>query len=145
MRYICLKYKPELLHLNDPAYYAVVEQMAGIVGDILEASRMPCYTTAMSREDFTAKIIEMTDKVSTWFAKDGKHFIAGNHVSWVDFIYFELLELQDFITQGKIYTVYPHLKEYRDRVQNLPKLKDYIEGPDFMSRPLNNKSAKLNN
>ena len=60
MRYICLKYKPELLHLNDPAYFAVVEQMAGIVGGEKGFCTNPCYSGAMSREDFSAKIIERT-------------------------------------------------------------------------------------
>ena len=58
---------------------------------------------------------------------------------------FELLELQDFVTEGKIYEKYPLLQAYRDRVKNLPKLKEYYESEACMKRPFNNKFAALNN
>ena len=50
MRYIAAKWKPELLHVNDPVYYAKVEMMSGIVADLKSATTMPCYTGAMSRD-----------------------------------------------------------------------------------------------
>ena len=119
--------------------------MAGVVGDLKHASTMSCYTGAMSRDKLTEHIIEHTKPIVAWFEKDGKHYIAGHELSFVDFIYFELLELQDFITEGKIYTAYPTLKAYRDRIQNLPKVKEYYESDQCMKRPFNNTVDKLNN
>ena len=77
--------------------------------------------------------------------KHGKNYIAGAELSFVDFIYFELLELQDFATEGKLFTTYPMLKAYSERIKNLPKLKEYYESDACMKRPFNNTVAKLNN
>ena len=93
MRYIAAKWKPELLHVNDPVYYAKVEMMSGIVADLKSATTMPCYTGAMSRDQLTQMVIEKSKPIVAWMEKHGKHYIAGAELSFVDFIYFELLEL----------------------------------------------------
>ena len=42
-------------------------------------------------------------------------------------------------------TRYPVLAEYHKRIVGLPKFGEYYKSSKFVSRPFNNKIAKLNN
>ena len=75
-----------------------------------------------------------------------KKFIVGNNVTYVDFTLFELCELMQWISEGQLFTNYPNLLQYCDRVKALPKLAEfYADDTRCMKAPFNNKVAKLNN
>jgi glutathione S-transferase len=60
----------------------------------------------------------------------GNHkFIVGNSVTWLDFAFFELINLMVFL-KPDLYDVYPNLKQYHANVGNLPGLKEYLAQPD---------------
>ena len=70
----------------------------------------------------------------------------GENVTYVDFVMFELCEFMGWITDGELYTKFPNLKGYQERIKNLPKLKEFYEDDTkCIKRPYNNKVAKLNN
>ena len=73
--------------------------------------------------------------------------MAGEDVTYVDFIFFELLDFCGFITEGKVFANNgPQLKEFMLRMSNLNKLKDFWADKErCIKRPFNNKIAKLNN
>ena len=48
-------------------------------------------------------------------------------------------------TEGKIFDEYPDLAEYRFRVSQLPKLKEYLTSDHCLLAPFNMKFAKINN
>ena len=72
--------------------------------------------------------------------------MAGENVTYVDFVMFELCDLMNWLTNGDIYNHYPNLKQYFDRVANLPRLKEFFEDDArCIKRPFNNKVARINN
>ena len=67
-------------------------------------------------------------------------------MTYVDFVFFELCDFISWLTEGEVYSTYPNLKGYFDRIKNLPKLKEFFEDDTkCIKRPFNNKVAKLNN
>ena len=52
-----------------------------------------------------------------------KEFLMGSNICYLDFYMFELIQFIDFLTDGAVFTKYPHLDDYQFRMANLPKLK----------------------
>ena len=73
-------------------------------------------------------------------------FLVGDSPVWVDFFFFELLELMVLVTDGGIFADFPELIEYHKNVASLPNLKEYLESDDCREKTLNfnNKHAKIN-
>lgn len=71
--------------------------------------------------------------------------MAGDNVTWVDFIMFETLELMKFVSDGKVFEMQPHLKDYHDRMCNLPKLKEYLASDKWLQAPFLFPQAKIGN
>ena len=69
--------------------------------------------------------------------------MLGDAIKWIDFVFFEVVCLIDFITKGKCFDNYPVLKPYSQRIQNLDGLKQYLEDPECIDRkyPFHNKYA----
>ena len=75
-----------------------------------------------------------------------KSFLIGDNVTYIDFVFFELIDFMTFISQGQLFQKYESLEAYHTRVKNLPKLKEYYANDELcIKRPFNNKIAKLNN
>ena len=79
------------------------------------------------------------------YVSKSKRFLIGPLLTYLDFYLYELLELIDFTTEGKIFDEYPELAEYRFRVSQLPKLKEYLTSDHCLLAPFNMKFAKINN
>ena len=142
MKYIASKYGPQLLGTT-PIEIAQVEMISGVVGDLKGAVTMPCYTSG-DRAGITANLLMKVKPIVNFLA--AKNFLIGENVCYVDFIFFELIELMEFISEGQLLEQNPSLRAYCDRVKGLPKLAEFYADDDkCMKRPFNNKVAKLNN
>ena len=66
--------------------------------------------------------------------------------TWVDFYFFEFINLLRWLTDGQILKEYPALKIYYDEMCQLPKLKEHLENANAAERQMqfNGKSALLN-
>ena len=117
--------------------------VAGQISDLKGAVTMPCYTTG----DRSTISMTLLDKVKPLVAYLGeKQFLVGDDVTYVDFIFFELINFMSWISQDQLFERYELLKAYHDRVMNLPRLKEfYADDEKCIKRPYNNKIAKLNN
>ena len=94
MKYIAYKYGPELLG-GSPAEIAKVEMVAGIVTDLKGAITMPCYTSG----DRNAITMNLMEKVKPLVAFLGdKKFLVGDNVTYIDFVFFELIDFMTFIS-----------------------------------------------
>ena len=94
MKYISYKYGPELLG-KTPAQSAQVEMVAGQISDLKGAVTMPCYTTG----DRSTISMTLLDKVKPLVAYLGdKQFLTGDDVTYVDFIFFELINFMGWIS-----------------------------------------------
>ncbi|TNV75713.1 hypothetical protein FGO68_gene5684 [Halteria grandinella] len=74
-----------------------------------------------------------------------KPFLVGDYVTFVDFFFWEQIEIFTFASKGEFLQRFPKLAEYHKRVSALPKFAEYLQSDKFMVRPFNNKIAKLNN
>jgi glutathione S-transferase len=126
MKYIACKYKPELLLQDSPQQYAISEMMCGMVREFNFAVRGPLFNPATDAVAHCAKIPEIADKMAGFM--QGKKWVAGDRLSVPDFELAEIVEAMDFMTKGAIFEKHPHLKVYRDAFNELPGIKEYING-----------------
>ena len=83
------------------------------------------------------KLVELTG--------DNK-FLAGEDVSYLDFVWFETLECINFVGNNTFNAEFPSLVAYADRVKELPKFSEFwLDDEKCIKRPFNNTSAKINN
>lgn len=122
-RYCAKKWCPELLCEDDAEIYGKAEMAWGIVADINNFFVGRCY---MGDGDKDA-LVESTMPRFTLIAKEleKNEFIVGDRLCCADFAFAELVEKMAYFSDGEIFTVYPSIKAYRDRVFGLPKLKEY--------------------
>lgn len=143
--YIAAKWCPALLCLDDVKAHGNAEMMWGIVHDVKMFSTMECYRSEEGKEALAEKVLAKWEEKGLAKWMHGKTYIAGDKLSFTDFSLAEVIEQHAWITDGKLYEVHPHVKEYRDRIFNLPKLKEYFESEQCMKRPFNNTMARINN
>ena len=80
-------------------------------------------------------------KLAAWM--EGKTYLAGEELTWVDFYGYESVELFQFIWEGKFFDEYPIFKEYHARIAALPKVAAFLAAQTPL--PFSNKMAKINN
>jgi glutathione S-transferase len=66
-------------------------------------------------------------------------YVIGDYVTYVDFYWFELLELMNFIMEGKLYEQYPKLHAYHVRFAKLPGVNQAFYSKENQSLGFNNK------
>ena len=104
---------------------------------------MPCYTQG-DRVAITMNLLEKVKPVVNYLGT--KNFLVGDNVTYVDFIFFELCDFMDWISQGVLYERNPSLQTYHERMRTLPRLSEfYGDDSKCIKKPFNNKVAKLNN
>ena len=99
MKYIAAKYGPHLLG-DTPAEIGRLEMVAAQVADFKGAVTMPCYTMG----DRTAITNNCLLKVEVFVRFMGKNkFLVGPSLTYVDFTMFELCEMMEWISEGKLF------------------------------------------
>ena len=137
MRYIMNKWAPELAGKTTEDK-AIADMLVGVIGDLKSQTSSHCYGSG----DKEAAVKNAEAKLEPIVKFLGaKHFIVGDYATFVDFFFFELLELLDFISEGSLNKQYPTLAAYHSRVEEL--LKDSL--PLERTLTFNNKVAKINN
>jgi len=80
--------------------------------------------------------ISLLDK----YFKD-KKFCAGEKVSYVDFMLWEMLDHFELFDEA-VFDGLSNLKAFKSNVAGLPKVKEYLASDKFMKSPINGKRAK---
>jgi len=72
-------------------------------------------------EDFVNPRLKITDER---MAKSQSGFIAGNKVTWCDFVLYNMLGMNtDFLKVSL--SAYPHLEKFMRKIEELPKIKEW--------------------
>lgn len=71
----------------------------------------------------------------------GRQFLAGNYVTYVDFILWENLAFLDWVGKGATSRTYPNLDEYFQRVSGLPRFKEFLASERFLKHPFSSSFA----
>ena len=115
----------------------------GVVGDIKKAVYMPCYTGAKSKEELIELCFEKASVLSQYLNE--KTYIVGSELCYVDFQIFEVVSFMSFVTEWKLYEMYPSLEDYMFRLGNLPNVKEFLASDPSLQQPFNMRFAKIVN
>jgi glutathione S-transferase len=140
--YIADKWMPELLGKSKTAR-AQVSMLSGVVSGVRKFVDDVCHSGSLTQRQLSGEIISKLEPVAQMLV--GRTFLLGDDLTYMDFYLFELLQLADYITQGEIYAAYKHLDSYQYAISQLPRLKRYLQSPNFISAPFNLKFARINN
>ena len=117
--------------------------LVGVITEIKNLVTRACYAG-----DKPAALAAIAEKMPAMVSFTGENkFLAGDAVSYVDFYWYELVELMAFVSDGSLYKDFPVLKTQHDTMSNLPGLKEYVSDPNCLEkqRSFNNKHAKIGN
>ena len=114
-----------------------------VISDLKTQVTMPCYTSG-DRVAITNNLLEKVKPIVRFL--DQKEFLVGENVTYVDFTMFELCDMMDWVSEGKLFQQNPSLANYSARMKALPGLAEFYADDNLcMKYPFNNKIAKLNN
>uniref|UniRef100_A0A914XBY6 Glutathione S-transferase n=1 Tax=Plectus sambesii TaxID=2011161 RepID=A0A914XBY6_9BILA len=68
--------------------------------------------------------------------KDGKGFILGDKISFVDYTLFEELDIVQLLDANCL-SAFPALKAYHERMHSRPSLQDYLKHREQAKLPVN--------
>ena len=140
MRYTCSKHKPELLGTNQKEI-AEMDMLSAVINDLkVQGVMVPCYVHG-ERDKIDADCKKRLEPIVSWLGD--KQYLMGDNVCYLDFILFECVNVIEFVTEGRVFTDYPTLKPYVERIRAIPSLKEVIAKMEEI--PFNNPIAKLNN
>ena len=108
MKYIANKHGPELLG-TDAAMIGRVEMVANQISELKGSVTMPCYTTG-DRTGITTELLKRVGPIVNFLGQN--KFLCGDQVTYPDFIFFELIDFMQFISQKQLYERYPVLEDY---------------------------------
>lgn len=97
--------------------------LEGIISDLKMAVTMPCYRTT-DRASIIEVVAPKAKQIDDWCK--GKAFVAGEHLTYLDFVLYEHSELCDFIWENnKFFTDYPNIKAIHDKVDAIPEIRAF--------------------
>ncbi|GBL79814.1 Glutathione S-transferase class-mu isozyme 1 [Araneus ventricosus] len=64
-----------------------------------------------------------------------RKFLAGDSLTYVDFLAYEALDFYLYLIPN-VLADYPALKEYHQRIRNLPELQAYLKSPQYQRWPI---------
>jgi len=140
-RYLADKWNPDLLGKN-PVQRAEAAMVEGVVAGIKGPVTHPCY--AGEKEKALAAMEAKLPSVVKFMTRK---FLTGDDPVYIDFYFFELLELMAFVSDGQVFDDHPRLVQYHRDMANLPRLKEYLGSDECREKTytFNNKHAKINN
>ncbi|CAN9516199.1 unnamed protein product [Ophioblennius macclurei] len=102
-----------------------------------------CYVNYDTKKDEYLKNLSTTLGSFSAFLGERKWF-AGDKITFVDFIMYELLD-QHKMFDCKTVCQFKNLCDYMERFEALDKIKAYMQSSRFIKGPVNNKMAKWGN
>jgi len=115
MQYICDKWNPALLGTTAEER-GKVEMLRGVLSDVLMKCVMPMFQSD-DRAAVSEKFLEAFKGVVPHL---GNGFILGDNMCFLDFMWFEMVTIADWVTEGKSMTTYPELVAFSDKMKALP-------------------------
>merc|ERR1712226_1105072 len=101
-----------------------VKMLVSILYDLKNGTTGPCYGRG-DRKDFNACVEKYMANILKF--RGNNKFLVGDEPTYVDFWFWENVQLMAMVTDDKIFQDYPSLKDYCDNVRHLPKLKEYFD------------------
>eukprot|EP00126_Sphaerothecum_destruens_P005603 Sdes_comp18916_c0_seq1m9375 len=126
-RYVAKMADPKLLGKNEKDA-AIVEMLQDTLVDMRSGWGALLYRTFDEEKDNYYSLVQQTylKKFEQWFQDKPRQFLAGDYLTYVDFIFYELLDghtklYPDILRKGG----FKNLETYFQRLKDLPKMQDY--------------------
>ena len=140
MQYVCNKYKPELLG-ETLKEKATVAMLMNVVHDAKSSGSM-FYRTSDKVEALT-EVYKKLDTIEKYL--EGKKFLLGDKLCYVDLHLFEFISCVDAIEgEGNVEKKYPNLWNLKTNVSEVPEISSFLSSDRNEKLYFNNKIAKLN-
>nr|AAD23997.1 glutathione S-transferase [Fasciola gigantica]ACH88355.1 glutathione S-transferase [Fasciola gigantica] len=139
MRYIADKHG---MLGSTPEERARVSMIEGAAMDLRMGFVRVCYNPNFEevKGDYL-KELPKTLKMWSDFLGD-RQYLTGSSVSHVDFMVYEALDCIRYLAPQCL-NDFPKLKEFKSRIEDLPKIKAYMESEKFIKWPLNSWTASF--
>lgn len=72
-------------------------------------------------------------------------FLMGENITYLDFIFLELCDFVQFLTDNQFFEENKSITRYVKTMNGKKQIKQYVASERFMTKPFNNKIAKINN
>eukprot|EP01104_Vermistella_antarctica_P019749 TRINITY_DN7947_c0_g1_i1.p1 TRINITY_DN7947_c0_g1~~TRINITY_DN7947_c0_g1_i1.p1 ORF type:complete len:247 (+),score=63.72 TRINITY_DN7947_c0_g1_i1:25-741(+) len=120
-RYICTKWKPELLGTT-PAEVGRAAMLEGLISDLNGALDKISFFPDGTRERLMECTKERLEPIHKFLGN--KKFLVGENITFVDFILFEMLDKANdtHIWDGKFFEELPGFKKYHANMEALPNM-----------------------
>ena len=141
MVYLCHAYAPELLG-QSIQQKAEIDMLHMQLKDIRSAMIGQCY---ISNDRANLKKNALTKSEALIKHIEGRQYVAGENLTYLDFIFLELFDFIDFASEYTFYNSNEKVSNYATRIKLVPQIKSYISSERYISAPFNNKIAKINN
>lgn len=122
MKYFCRKHRPEMLG-RTPDEVAVADMVSRVHDDLHKKFGGYCFSEKGDCAELQTDLADAAGKLARFLMK--KSFVVGEQLTYVDFSIFELLDFMNYASKGKTFSEHPSLKEYFDRVKQLPGFAEY--------------------
>ncbi|KAG8189607.1 hypothetical protein JTE90_018963 [Oedothorax gibbosus] len=134
LRYLGRKYG---LHGNSEQQILRVEVAEQQLSQLRDNLRNLCYNVQefeQLKPTFLSNLQVDLERLDA-FLGDRK-FMAGDEVTYVDFMAHELLDFYAYLTMGQVFKDFKRLGDYRLRVRSLPSLESYLKSPSYKRWPI---------
>lgn len=140
MKYICAKWKPELL-FKDPVTVGTTEMICAYVMKLKEVATHACYNGKTNQEimdECWPLIQQLVDFMGE------KTWLTGANLTWLDFMFFELVLFLDMLSGEVVKEHYKTLSAYVERFTQLPGFKEaWADDSKTMKWPWNGDMATI--
>jgi glutathione S-transferase len=91
------------------------------------------------KEDYKASLVDKFAALDKFL--EGNEYFAGSNISYVDFFAYEWLDLQRTFAPG-VLDKNANLVAFMKRIEEQPKIKDYMASPRYIAWPFNGGPAR---
>ncbi|KAA0189490.1 Glutathione S-transferase mu class, partial [Fasciolopsis buskii] len=138
MRYISEKHEMPLG--SSPEKRAKLSMIEGTAMDLRLGIALICFNPKFE-EAKMEYLKELPRKLEMWSHFLGeKQYLTGPAVSHVDFMLYEALDVIGYMAPNCL-DKFGNLKEFKSRIENLPKIKAYMDSDRFIKWPLHRWTA----
>ena len=148
IKYICKKWAPELLGADEQEY-ANAEMLTEFVSILKRNLTGPSYSGGAHGDNITTQLLandcyQHVKTLNDWRDKKGFKWLAGNNLTFIDFIFWECLDYINWLSKGEVFKHFPNLEGYHKQWLEHERIANWwSDDVKAMKYPWNNAMAKI--
>lgn len=131
-RYICRTWNPDLLG-KGPRDTALVDTLSQILHDHRVNVQGGIGYRSPTKEPVILEGHRRLEEIAAHM--EPKRYLAGDYVTYVDFILWENLAFLNWLSDGETFTKYPSLGRFYEELSDLDGFRDHLRSEHFIKYP----------